>query len=468
MLRCVAMALVLACTTTSAFAQKDGGVAGTNVEPLTSARVAAGLVRPIFATYAPGDYTRLFIIEKQGRIRILNLKTFQLQPIADAFLNIDSVVGGGTSANDERGLLGLAFHPEYQDNGKFYVYYTNNSSDTNIAEYTAASPDQANPTGNVIMFIDQPYTNHNGGWIGFGPLDNYLYIGTGDGGSFCDPGNRAQDVTNQLLGKMLRVDVNGDDFPSNGLKDYAIPADNPFVGVTGDDEIWSYGLRNPWRNCFDRDTGDLYIADVGQGQREEIDFQPADSPGGENYGWDCKEGLSCSSISGCSGFGCNCATVTAVDPFQWYSHSSGCSITGGYIYRGCAIPTLDGHYFYSDYCSSSIWSLTYDGSSVSNFTNRTSELDPPGSLSISSVASFGEDARGELYVCDQNGGEVFQIRPVTPTISSFDLNCSGAVDVEDLVAIILAWGDCVGCIEDTNGDDAVNVEDLVNIIVNWG
>ena len=208
--------------------------AGTGIEAMTTVRVAGNLDHVTFVTYAPGDYTRLFIVEKQGRIKVLNLKTGVVN--ATLFLDIDALVGGGLSTNDERGLLGLAFHPDYQNNGYFYVDYTNNSGRTTIARYSVSDdPEVADPGSALILLtIFQPFSNHDGGWIGFGPNDGFLYISTGDGGNAGDPGNRAQDITNQLLGKMLRIDVDGNDGPGGN---YGIPAGNPFVGITGDDEI---------------------------------------------------------------------------------------------------------------------------------------------------------------------------------------------------------------------------------------
>lgn len=318
------------------------------VQPLTSELVADGLDRPLFATHAPGDYTRLFILEQwAAKIQILNLKTAQLND--EPFLDIDPLVIG---SGNERGLLGLAFHPDYQQNGEFYLNYNNNAGDTIIARYTrTADPDIADPaSAQILLTIDQPFSNHNGGWMDFGPDDGFLYISTGDGGSADDPGNRAQDITDQLLGKMLRIDVDAD-------PPYAIPPSNPFVGIQGDDEIWVYGLRNAWRCSFDRQTGDLFIADVGQDDWEEINLQPADSLGGENYGWRCMEGAHCTDLSGCT-----CFAPELTLPIYEYSHGGSpfrCSITGGYVYRGCAIPSLHGHYFFADYCADQIWSFAY-------------------------------------------------------------------------------------------------------------
>lgn len=383
--------------------------------PLATVEVAAGatLNRPLFVCAPPGDTSRLFIVEKRGAIRILNLATDIVN--ATAFLDIDAIVWTPASNNDERGMLGLAFHPNYAANGFFYVNYINNSGNSVVARYTVSgNPDIADSASALqILTIVQPFGNHNGGWLAFGPNDGYLYLAFGDGGDACDTGERAQDITNQLLGKILRIDINSDDFPGDATRFYAIPPTNPFVGVTGDDEIWAYGVRNPWRNAFDRLTGDLYIADVGQDSWEEINFQPASVTTARNYGWDCREGNHCST---CATVGCSCAGAGFTNPIHEYANGvpSPCSITGGYVYRGNAIPDLQGTYFYADYCSAQITSFYYDGVNVTNVINRTTELDPPGATTISNIVSFGEDGAGELYIVEQCGttcGEVFKIIP---------------------------------------------------------
>ncbi len=376
---------------------------------LTTRRVAHTLDFPVYVTHAPGDVNRLFIIEQTGRIRLLKGQVLLSNP----FLNLDPVSSNG----GERGLLGLAFHPDYANNGYFFVNYTNNLGNTVVARYRVSSnPDVADPkSAHVLLSIIQPFANHNGGWMAFGP-DGFLYIAMGDGGDSCDSDDRAQDTTGELLGKMLRIDVNGDDFALDPNRNYAVPPDNPFVDSSGDDEIWAYGLRNPWRCAFDSLTGDLYVADVGQRTWEEINFQPAASLGGENYGWPCREATACSSVSNCDGSSlCTCATTTLIDPVHEYRHTSfprRCSVTGGEVYRGCAIPDLQGTYFFADFCSAEIWSLLYNGA-VTDLRDRTSELaPPPGSgLDIFDIASFGRDAHGEVYVCDHSEGEVFQIIP---------------------------------------------------------
>jgi len=386
--------------------------------PLTTKRVATGLSSLVYVTHAPDDYSRVFLLEQPGFIRILDIT--QDPPVLrpQPFLDIsDRVTFGG-----EQGLLGLAFHPDYASNGLFYVNYTGPEGlvgDTRVSQFSVSGvdPDVADDTSEVILMrIPQPEANHNGGWIAFGP-DGYLYIASGDGGGAGDTGaghtpgtGNAQDITDNLLGKLLRIDVNGDDFPGEVTKNYAIPPDNPLVGVTGDDEIWSYGLRNPWRNAFDADTGDLYIADVGQSSWEEVDVQPAGSTGGENWGWRCREGAHDFNFTGDCGVP-GTPSETLLDPIYEYGRGGSpfrCSITGGAVYRGCAIPNLAGTYFFADYCSDQIWSFRYTGGTPI-VSERTSELDPPDT-SINTIVSFGVDAFGEMYVC-AHGGDLFKIVP---------------------------------------------------------
>ncbi len=396
---------------------------------LTTVRVASGLSAPIFVISPPGDLQRVFIVEQPGRIKILEGGEILPAPFLDI---IDNVGYGG-----ERGLLGLAFHPDYENNGYFFVNYTNNSGTTIISRFTVTSdPDEADPGSEfVVLTISQPYTNHNGGWIAFGPDDSHLYIGMGDGGAGGDPGNRAQDITNMLLGKLLRIDVDGDDFPADPNRNYAIPPDNPFVGITGDDEIWAYGLRNPWRCAFDRLTGDLYIADVGQNAWEEIDFQLASSAGGENYGWRLMEGNHCYNPPS------DCDPGGLTYPIYEYSRGGSpfrCSITGGYVYRGDDIPDLQGVYFFADYCSDQIWSFRYDDNNISEFTDRTDELDPGNGLSINDISSFGEDGSGELYIVDL-GGEIYKILPVPAGCEYIPGDCDHngtPLELGDVIAMI--------------------------------
>ncbi|MCH8804544.1 MAG: PQQ-dependent sugar dehydrogenase [Planctomycetes bacterium] len=414
-------------------------------------RVASGLSRPVFVASPPGDADRLFIIEQHtGRIKILNLTSGVINPTP--FLQIS-----GLSRGNEQGLLGLAFHPNYAKNGFFYVNVNVSGGATFIRRYTvsAGDPDIADPASvQTVISYSQPFSNHNGGWIGFGP-DGFLYIAAGDGGSGGDPGNRAQDITNMKLGKLLRLDV---DVPGAG---YNIPLDNPFVGITGDDEIWAYGLRNPYRCSFDRVTGDLYIGDVGQNRWEEIDFQPAASMGGENYGWRCYEGDAPFNTVGCP------PANTMVFPIHTYSLSgSPCAVSGGYVYRGSELSCTQGTYFFADYCSARIFSFRYDGTNLTEFTDRTIQFRPIKGGTINSISSFGEDDAGELYICDL-GGEIFKIIRISEI---GDMNCDGAVNGADIDPFFLALGNpvayaaqfpnCCPLLGDMNRDGALNGADI--------
>jgi glucose/arabinose dehydrogenase len=428
---------------------------------LRAERVASGLSRPIFITAPPGDTDRLFIVEQNSaKIKILTSG----EVLATPFLDISSLV---KAAGNEQGLLGLAFHPNYGSNGFFYLNYTaDTSGDTVIARYqvSGGDPNQADPGSKFeIVTIPQPFSNHNGGMLAFGPNDGYLYIGMGDGGAAGDPGDRAQDE-GELLGKMLRIDVDSG-------SPYAIPLDNPYVGG-GDplDEIWAKGLRNPWRFSFDRQNGDLYIADVGQSSFEEIDFQPASSTGGENYGWRLLEGNQCFNPPS------NCDPGGLTDPIHEYTHGgtpNRCSITGGYVYRGSLMPDLQGTYFFADFCSGQIWSFRYDGMNISEFTDRTAELDPGGDLSIDEISSFGEDRNGELYLVDLDG-EVYKI---FEDICEADFNCDGNVDAVDVTSFLTDFGrnqfddPCTNgspCNGDFNCDSNVDATDVTKFLEDFG
>lgn len=352
-------------------------------------QIASGLSQPVDITHAGDNSQNIYIVLLGGRIVIYNGS----QILPTPFLDITSLVTSG----GERGLLGLAFHPDYENNGYFYLNYTrtfNGQLQTVIARYqVSANPNIADgSSASILLTIDQDSSNHNGGQIHFGP-DGYLYIGMGDGGGSGDPNNRAQNP-NSLLGKMLRIDVDGT-FP------YAIPADNPFIqNGSVRDEIWAFGLRNPWRFSFDRDTGDLFIADVGQNQWEEVNFQPAASTGGENYGWSCFEGSHIyNATRDCDDYG------TPTSPVIEYAHNqdnNGCSITGGYVYRGALHPQMYGIYLYGDFCSGKIWGAT------KNASVWTSNLIIDTDFSIS---AFGEDKAGELYLASYGNGAIYRIVP---------------------------------------------------------
>ena len=394
---CLLSSLIVFSFSSSLFAQS-----------LSLERVANGLSAPIFATYAPGDGRRLYVCQRGGTIRILNLDTGNLNP--SNFISIPNV-----NTTGEGGLLGLAFHPDFENNNFFYVNYTlsvGGGFRTRISRFTATNSDSANTsTEQVVLEVSQPFSNHNAGWIGFSPTDGLLYVTMGDGGSGNDPGNRSQDITNQLLGKMLRLDVDGDDFPADGLRNYAIPNGNPFVGVTGDDEIYLYGLRNPFRCSFDRLTGDLYIGDVGQGAREEIDVIPSGYSGGMNLGWRLREGtIATPGVGGAQ-------PADGVNPVYDYIRTGpfgGNSVTGGTVYRG-PIKALQGNYFFADFGSNNFWSFKYDGSDPSTFNGNNIEdlirwngIFTTNVGALNSIVAFGEDLEGNIYICDL-GGELYRI-----------------------------------------------------------
>ncbi|MCC5829798.1 MAG: PQQ-dependent sugar dehydrogenase [Phycisphaeraceae bacterium] len=383
----------------------------------STVRVATGLSSPLFATAAPDDPSRLFIVERgsggNANIRILDLTTQTMH--SEPFLTVPGLITG-----NERGLLGMTFHPDYADNGLFYINATFSGGTqgiTRIREYSVAGDPLTSNIADAtsardLLSIDQPFSNHNGGWIGFNPAiepgqPQYLYIATGDGGGSNDPLNTGQRL-DTLHGKLLRVDVNSDDFPDDASRNYAIPSDNPFVGETGLDEIWAYGLRNPWRNSFDRMTGDLWIADVGQNAREEINFQPHDSPGGENYGWRLREGTIETPTGGVGGP----PPPGAIDPIYEYTHGTGPfqgqSVTGGYLYRG-PVTELQGLYIFADFISDNIWAL--DPSDLADpQVVRINDWLTPDVGQIQNISSFGEDAVGNLYIVSLNG-HVFMIVP---------------------------------------------------------
>jgi glucose/arabinose dehydrogenase len=338
-------------------------------------QVASDLQRPVYLTHAADGSGRIFIVEKAGTIAILR----DGQIVEQRFLDITDRVG---SAGNEQGLLSVAFHPSFRENGFLYVNYTNRNGDTVVARFTARDDLAAADSEQILLTIEQPYANHNGGLNKFGP-DGYLYIGMGDGGSAGDPQNYGQD-TGSLLGKMLRIDVD------NG-EPYAIPATNPLIDGERN-EIWATGLRNPWRFSFDRVNGDMFIADVGQNRWEEINRQPASSTGGENYGWRVLEGNEC--------FRGNCDPADFTAPIHTYTRDGGCSVTGGYVYRGASVKALQGSYIYGDYCTGQVWRLTERNGQWQNVSLLASNL---------ALSSFGEDEAGELYMLDLRRGSVFKV-----------------------------------------------------------
>jgi glucose/arabinose dehydrogenase len=433
---------------------------------------------PLYVTHAPGDRDHLFVAERAGRVRVLDLQTneFLSEPLLD--------VGGQIYTQGEGGLLGLTFHPNFQENGQFFVYV---SDDEFAAGFDHASyvrryeVQDANPlaadmtTEATVLRFNQPQGNHNAGWIDFSPVDGYLYISSGDGGNGNDLGTNhtqdignAQDISDNWLGKMLRVDVNGDDFPNDDQRNYAVPPDNPFVDATGDDEIFAYGLRNPFRDGFDRANGDLYIGDVGQNNWEEIDFLPANSSGGQNFGWRLREGLEATPTPPNSPVG-GPPPADNVDPIHVYGHvgapNGGNSVTGGTVYRG-PVAELQGKYLFADFGSNQIWSFHHDGTAVNDFENITAALRPPNTA-VGGIVAFGEDAIGNVYIVEI-GGRIWRI---TGDAAIGDFNRDALVDRADAAVLLEGLGTLTGAtteMGDADGDADVDGNDLKDLLLAFG
>ena len=376
------LGVVAGCGGAAPFSPRGGGTSGSTDRLEV---VSTVLDQPVFLTNPPGD-ARLFVVERTGRIRVFQGDVLLATPFLDLSAQVDT-------GNVEQGLLGLAFHPDYEATGLFYVSYTDTAGDTRVVRYAvSADADVADATsGDTVLAVDQPFDNHNGGMIAFGP-DGYLYVGLGDGGT----ADSAQSLSS-LLGKLLRLDVQG-----VGLGEgYTIPVDNPFVGVTGArEEIWALGLRNPWRFSFDRSTGELYIGDVGESTWEEIDFQLGGAAGGRNYGWPIMEGPDCFG-------GVVCSKIGLIQPVHEYATSGGCAVVGGYVYRGSRVPSLVGQYVYSDNCAGFIRTFEVVAGTAQNHRSRSGVFSPG-----TGVTSFGEDAAGDLYVMTL-GGKLLRFVPGT-------------------------------------------------------
>jgi len=350
---------------------------GPRISP--GAKVAT-VKKPTHVTHAADGSGRLFITEQEGRIMIVKDGVLLSAPFLD--------IRGRVSCCGERGLLSVAFPPAFREKRYFYVNYTDTAGDTKVARYRVTKDaDRADPASEeIVLTVQQPYANHNGGQLAFGP-DGYLYIGMGDGGSANDPQGNGQKMST-LLGKLLRIDV------ESGGRPYAVPPSNPFAGKQEvRPEIWASGLRNPWRFSFDRATGDLFIADVGQNRLEEVNVQPASSKGGENYGWNILEGSRCLRSK-------TCDTTRLVMPVAEYGHDRGCSVTGGMVYRGKALPHLQGTYVYGDYCSGRIWGMRRENGRWTSIELADTRL---------SISTFGEDEAGEVYVADHAKGGIYRL-----------------------------------------------------------
>lgn len=429
-----------------------GVSSSAQAQTLDTLRVASALPLPLYVTHAPGEPYFIYIVQKAGVIRRMDLRTGTLTN----FIDLNPIVLNPSGVNDERGLLGLAFHPKFATNGTFFVYYTANAGQQVVARYTISSPGVGDAaSGQIVLQMADPFSNHNGGWMAFKPgdTDGLLYISTGDGGSGNDPNNAGQTLTT-LLGKTLRIDVDGPDniinntdddaFPADATRLYTIPPSNPFVGVTGEDEIFFWGLRNPWRSSFDRDNGAMYIGDVGQNALEENNFIPAVTAGGQNFGWRCFEANNSTGL---------CGTNPSGTQFPWFSYGRtlGISTTGGYVYRGCAIPGLVGSYLLGDFGTANVWRATGASATLpptGTPTLITSDLSPPiGGGSVSALASFGEDAFGELYIVRHSSasGEVFRIVPAGNAIT--DCNANNVSDCGEIRLGLVADCDNNGAID---------------------
>ena len=374
---------------------------------LSSVLIGDGYKKPVFITSYPNNSKLLYVVEQAGLIKIIN----DGKKLSRPFFDINKRVVNPNRPGDERGLLGFAFHPNHTNNGKFYINYMDNDGYTIVSEFSTNSELRANhKSERTILKLKQPYGNHNGGDIQFGP-DGYLYISIGDGGKAGDPLNAGQDL-NSLFGKIIRIDVE--------QKPYGIPKSNPFFGQKGKrEEIWAWGLRNVWRFSFDKQTGDKYLADVGQNKWEEVNFEPASSKGGLNYGWRIMEANHCYDPKE------NCPTEGLIKPIIEYPNDAnhpafafriieelsfsetdveGCSVTGGYVYRGQKIKSMQGQYIFGDYCSGNIWTLKVVNGKAINFKNRTEEINIGGGEFTTYISSFGQDSDGEIYIIDYNGG----------------------------------------------------------------
>ncbi len=356
--------------------------------------IGEGFNRPVWAESPNGVQDYLWVLEKTGKIKILDVKSGQ----SSLFLDVTDQI---TSQSNEQGLLGLAFSDDYMLTGRFYLYYTNRKGDTEICRYLSHGDDKRSckaSSRELLLTFKQDYRNHNGGWIGFGP-DGYLYIATGDGGAANDPKKRAQDLSS-YLGKLLRIDVSTE-------KGYQVPQDNPFLNnPMAKPEIYAYGLRNPWRCSWDRKTGDFYIADVGQNKWEEINYTPAGKGRGANYGWRLREGNIATPKKGVGGDKPDGVT----DPIYVYPHDNssrgGVSVTGGYVYRG-PIASLQGQYFFADYAKPHLWSFKVKNGKIADFQDWSKQLSPAKGK-ITAITSFGEDAEGNLLIIS-DGGKIYQV-----------------------------------------------------------
>lgn len=408
-----------------------GGAARAAETVARSELVASGFYTPVSIASAPGDPDHIYVSQLDGIIRVINIHTRTVLPTP--LIDLSPVIG----RSGDGGMLGIAFDPQFETTRHVYVAYNGKPSppeDRVIARLTIPLGTRVADHSTLTEIWRFPRTvGHNGGWLGFSPLDGFLYLSTGDGGTgfTFDAPNRAQTIVNERMGKLLRIDIRGDDFPLDPSRNYRVLPSNPFVGLTGDDEIWSLGLRNPWQCSFDRQTGDLYIADVGQDAFEELNIAPAGNAGGQNYGWRCMEAASCTGLDG--GPGCICTGGTLTLPAWSYDHAQGNSITGGYVYRGSAIPELAGRYICADFGSNRYWAISAVNGQVQSVIERTADLRPPN-LAPSAwplISAFGESATGELFYAEVGSGRVYAIVPPP---------CPPAIDEQPIPASVTSGG----------------------------
>lgn len=460
--------------------------------PMVLRTHSTGLQQPLAITHAPGDASTLYVLQRLGKVAAIDAASGAVRSLA--WLDLTSIV----RAVGDGGMLGIAFDPAFAQSGHLYLYFTRQpDSQGTLMRFTVNPttrvPDPA--SGVVILTHARATGGHNGGWIGFSPLDGLLYLGLGDGGTGtdADPLNGAQTLQGlPFLGKVLRIDPSGDDFPLDPARNYRIPPSNPFVGTTNDPEIWAYGLRNPWRCSFDRATGDLWIADVGHDLYEELNVERAGHAGGSNYGWKCMEGPVCTPFGACG----PCPVPGLTLPTFAYDHDLGHSITGGVVYRGSAIPGLVGRYVFADWADGKMFTLR--ASAASGFEEVTSMVEPGGAALVYTIAAIGEDASGELYLADWLRGRLLKLVPrplgacclpdgscqtlseatcqgasglyagdgttceesCTPPACIGDFNQDGGVDGSDIFAFFEAWqqGDASADVSQDGGVDGTDVE----------
>lgn len=427
--------------------------------PMRARLFASGLNFPVGVTSAPGDAQHLFVADLDGRIFVVDTVTGAVA--ASPYLDIRARVG----REGDGGLLGLCFDPGYATNGYFYVFYNAAPSPPNdrvLARYHATPGSAVADAGSATVLLQYPRTiGHNGGWIGFNPVNGYLYLSTGDGGvsGSLDAPNNAQSLS-QLAGKILRLDVHGvDDFPADANRNYHIPPSNPFAAGGGAPEIWSYGLRNPWRCAIDGVNGDLYITSNGEDEREQIYFESPTSTGARNYGWRCTEGTLCTGLSGCV---CGSPSITA--PLYEYDHDIGHSIIGGPVYHGAAIPELQGKLVFGDFVDGKVWSIRAVAGQATELVEHTSDLGLPGGHVIETMGAFGEDAAGELLVTDVFGGNLYRIVP--HHICPADFNGVGGLSVQDIFDFLSAWF-AANPRANFNGLNGVTVQDIFDFLSGW-